>query len=584
MKAINKLIKNYKNNYISFLYDYVITIVLLGLGSIVSVFVVDRYNIDEIFRSDLVTTIGLFVAGSFFLETIYKRENEKKPWKKIIIGEVIALDISILLTIIRSYSADIARVFNKQGILSSLVVDYIGKFLCFYGIALVLISIYILVKRSTLEFHVYFARKAIGVLKLLGVLLVIHLVALMILAVYDCLVDSLDVWMYIDQINVFFIGVIFLPFLIYILASPGEENSRFTKCIFNYILMPCVFASIGIVYLSIGKMIHEGAMPEREVFSICISFFMACAPVSLISYGFFKSEEEKTGKPMNIYGKVVKYVPYGFIPFIIVEIIALGIRIGDFGLTENRYLGIIAIIFQIIYVLWCVFNLNKDKLLIIATILIGITLVCPVINARELGFRVQKSLLEKAVENDDLEVAIRIYDYLSRDIYGEEYIADCTDWEDRNSLIQTFSDETKEEYYFGDEKKEAHIFVDSKPSEEGLKVEGFTNVYNLYYSTTTTDDRLSEDNRVVTIDYEGGSFELDLTELIDKYIEDAKKYIMENNRLSYYTSDDFEYIEISPTCTIKIDEFDYYYSYETKEAYEILIRGSILTIEEKENE
>jgi hypothetical protein len=95
-----------------------------------------------------------------------------------------------------------------------------------------------------------------------------------------------------------------------------------------------------IVYIYIIKIIVIRSFPSNEAFSIMTSIFAT---------GLFIWTSAQ-GCTEDTIAKFLKLFPFVFAPFIVVQIICLSMRIGQYGVTGSRYLGILLIIFEIIYV------------------------------------------------------------------------------------------------------------------------------------------------------------------------------------------------------------------------------------------
>lgn len=114
-------------------------------------------------------------------------------------------------------------------------------------------------------------------------------------------------------------------------------------------------------------------------------------------------------KDGSTYSKAVSLLPYFFAPLICLQIWSLGLRIGQYGLTQDRYAGILLIIFEIIFVVvWKWYRANCERLLLIAAVLIAVSCFMPFLNMYSLCVRNQRHVLEAYVRMD-------------RDLSGDDY-------------------------------------------------------------------------------------------------------------------------------------------------------------------
>ena len=112
--------------------------------------------------------------------------------------------------------------------------------------------------------------------------------------------------------------------------------------------------------------------------------------------------------------KPLRLMPFFFMPFIILQIMCIGMRVADYGLTSTRYYGIALICFEIAYFILYAIAFIKKKELIYGVIYIGIATVfiiflMPFLNMESMVIFSQKSRIE-AFQKVDGEVPDYIMD------------------------------------------------------------------------------------------------------------------------------------------------------------------------------
>ena len=201
--------------------------------------------------------------------------------------------------------------------------------------------------------------------------------------------------------------------------------------------------------------------------------------------------EEKT------FDKINNKMPLLFIPFIFLQIYSIGVRIGENGITEARYLCVMLIIFEIIYTIIYIKNKSKIEisLLVIAILTVVSTLV-PFANMFKVSALSQYNILKKydSKENLSKEEKSKLYGayyYLEDSVIGKKYIEnyELKNKEEGDLLIYEYNS-----------KNDEYISADS--DSEYITVEGYKMVYNVSASSYNLSSLSGYDSKgeEVTID------------------------------------------------------------------------------------
>ena len=223
-------------------------------------------------------------------------------------------------------------------------------------------------------------------------------------------------------------GLIFIPFVIGCFTNVKEDIAGFLKGLIKYVLFPISVIATILIYVYFAKIFISRDIPSNQIFPIIAILFVTAFPVLIISNEFNKETENK--KRLNrIYGLI-------YIPFILMEIYSMGVRVSDYGLTVPRYMAFAYVAMQMVLIGLILFKDGKhlDKFLfacIVATIIVTIS----PINSIKVSLMSQKGRFYKAMEaldekgldglsKDELRAIYNPYQYIIRfeDSFEDERI------------------------------------------------------------------------------------------------------------------------------------------------------------------
>lgn len=168
--------------------------------------------------------------------------------------------------------------------------------------------------------------------------------------VYKALFNSVD-WEIYMKIATFVSTLIFYIGLLIAFENVIGEFVTFSKILIKYVMFIMVLIGFAFFYIYLVQIIITKEIPSNQVFVVCMLLFSIGLLVALMSSIFTDD---------TIYFKIIKYLPLFFTPALIMQIISISLRIGQYGLTTDRYLGICVIIFEISYII--VYFLKNNKL------------------------------------------------------------------------------------------------------------------------------------------------------------------------------------------------------------------------------
>ena len=279
--------------------------------------------------------------------------------------------------------------FTAQGFFGGLYTSLMILYLC--------LIIFFCYKKSKESFEIYVAKAFCGVMKaeLLCVILLIG--SILIIEIIDSLLIHI-MWNYyvMDRVILFIFGFVAYPCAIVGISDTDHEISKFGKAILGYVFVSLLSIAYVIIYIYMFKIIITWTFPSNEVFGILMTLFVFGIGVWTMGYSCGD----------NIFRKIAGILPFLFIPFIVLQIMCLQIRISEYGFTTDRYLGMMLIIFELVYmVLYAIRFFGKKDIvansLFIVSILAIVTLIVPFVNVSSVVLVSQKSKIEKYLSLGD---------------------------------------------------------------------------------------------------------------------------------------------------------------------------------------
>ncbi len=236
---------------------------------------------------------------------------------------------------------------NKDGSLY-VIHTYLTRFLFVYIVTSVIGAIYFMYRNSDRTLEDYSVRAFLGVVKAVFLYGVVALGSLCLIYAFQALLFDFKIFWIIQML---IIAVFLFPGILIGLSKITDDLGKFAKVLMGYVLPAIVALACAIVYIYIVKFIVVRSMPSNEAFAIMTGIFVS---------GFFiwTTAQGCTEDPVH---KYLLYFPVAFAPFIVVQIISLSMRVAQYGLTKSRYLGILLIVFELIYVGYYVICLLRKK-------------------------------------------------------------------------------------------------------------------------------------------------------------------------------------------------------------------------------
>lgn len=445
---INQNMAKFKQIYIR----YAASIFCAFIIAVVSIIANQKKGFDI---ESIVTVCSIWLAGNFLVESLWKKtaEEAQKNKQKWLIGYGITFVIAIVFE-------NLSEIFKAQKAdIPNLIFESI---LYFYIACTVLLAIYVLLRQQKLDLPHCIGRIIFALLRAVGVYLVLNIAVILILEIIDALLVDIDTFRVELNIQLMLSALAYFPTCLLAVSDTSEDNAAFTKKFVSYVLLPCVWIAMFVIYLYVVKIFVTQEVPSNEIFSICASLFAIGMPIWMMASGFV---EEKSSR----YKKLIHITKYIYAPFILLEIYSMSVRVKAYGLTEQRYAAIMFILLQIIYILW---NRHYENLILVFVGCLLIGLLLPFGNASYLSYQSQKSRLVKN-RTLDKKVAAEAYDYLRGNAYGRRYI--------KTNLMEAEQDELHNMLYDRDSEDQwKSVYFNAYPIEEGgLTIRGYEKIYGV---------------------------------------------------------------------------------------------------------
>ena len=422
---------------------------------------------------------------------------------------------------------------------------------CLSAIAFIM-AIYAMYKRSGVGFNEYWLSSLGESFKSFAAYMLLLIGAEVVVWIFVTLIADND-WMF-AVVGILVSGLAFVPLLLVSFCDIKDRRSDgFIRGLVKYVLVPLATIAYLIVYVYIFKILIQRSLPSNEVFTILSIVFAVGMPIWTIASAY----EDKG------YMRIVRWMPYMFAPFIVLQIICLGLRISEHGITVSRYMGIVLILIEIIYL--CMYVLSQVKkrelteyIMPIVCVFIVTTYLVPGINVYSGVIRSQKKVIVQymdrlnngdtdSIPSSDMRKIKSSYSVIRDLDYGGKRYIDKHISKEAAEAISAYSSGTGDSGLSG---YEYNIYINRYDDRaQVLDVEGYKKVYLIgYYDSDIISDhvniRLGEDPEDV--------IELDLTDLLaalrDEYEENySGEDIMTDSELiddGYYSFPDGKVVYI----------------------------------------
>ena len=439
-----------------------VTIICVLLFSAFTAIAIDIEFITEEWWQNIIFFTLYFVSGAFLVEALFDKNTYKK-----IISYVCCAIIAIVWVVLHNQATDMASSLWK------IAVCYIST--------LWILSIYFLFKKTQKNFTEFVLKVSINTLK--------TSIVYGILAIGISIVSSIFVYLIWESIGytltvrlqIILLGFYYIPRLIYDLTDVQKEVNAFFKGLIKYVLTGLVVISFVIIYMYLIKILILRDMPKNQIFRILSALFIVGMPIWTMAQ-YFKDE--------NLWYKISLKLPIAFIPFILLQIYTIGIRIANNGFTPFRYVCVAFVIFEIIYSLIYIWKKEKiEILLLLLNAIIIVSLLVPGVNMFKVSDLSQAQNLKifknkSDYTDEEKEKIYGAYRYLKYSPDGEKYINEILDKEDIEEIKSFHPSKMINNSEFK--------YINASTNQEKMDVKEYSNLYFINASNRSNEKSLEE--------------------------------------------------------------------------------------------
>lgn len=494
-----------------------LTIIGVLLLTIINTICFDNEFLSSKTLGNITLFITIFSSSTFLIETLIKEDMKKRIPYYILSGL-----IGAIFTFAINTENDILGMTNE------IFLFRIVRLLICYVISMIILGIFFNYKKSGKTFGEYITHTFINIFKSSLIYGIIAIGIAIVTAIFIYLILDGKGYSLVVRMEILLLGMYYIPTLIYSFYHSEDEIGKFAKIVIKYVLGTLVMAAFAIIYIYILKILILRNMPSNQIFRILSALFIIGLPI----WTMIQSFQEETA-----FDKINKKLPLLFIPFIILQIYSIGIRIKANGITEPRYLCIMLILFEIIYTI--IYLKNKEKIgniLLVLIILTAISSIVPVINMFNISNLSQYQNLKIYKQKNEYtnEEKVKItgaYNYLKYSTEGKKYIDEYLNEEDKDVILELTKSNSKQN-------SSRSIYANKEL--DYIEIDGYKKLYNINayeYRENKQSETIDEKFNNCIFEIQGPSnkeIEVNVSPLVKEYINHGAyldKYFEETNEI-----------------------------------------------------
>ena len=479
---INKLLEKYKRLY----KIYPITLIIIFITTFLLLIFMEDLNDNLI--TEFIEFLLIYVIGTMFTEVFF---DKKKRMFSYLIFMLLAIIFVVFINLDNSLISDITE-----------------RILYTYFLSFIIIIVYKLYKNSKKDLSHYLLSVAFDTLKISVIYGILSTGLLLISEVFITLFLEDNDYEFVIRIELLLFGLFYIPLILENLSEIKKEINNFMKVLVHYTLLSLIILAFIIIYIYLFKIIITWTFPSNQIFRILSSLFIFYLPIWIMNT-YYRDD---------LLAKINDKLPILFIPFILLQIYSLGIRIINNGFTNIRYIGIMIIIIEIVYII-LYFNKKKfDYLFYVFPIIVIITFILPYFNMYDVSGRSQIMIMDNILIKDNLsnidkKTLYSSYTYLNSFYVGKNYLNKY----DKNLL-------SKISNYYPYENKYNYEYINANRKWDSLDISDYYKVYNIDYRNYN----INRDEILIT----DNDYQINITSIIMSYIENKdniENYFKENN-------------------------------------------------------
>lgn len=335
----------------------------------------------------------------------------------------------------------------------------------------------------------------------------------------------------IGRMMILVIGFFYIPSIIYSFSEVNISIDSFTKILVKYVLFPLTMLIFAIIYIYVLKILILRDIPSNQIFSILTGLFILAAPTWTMLESF---------KIEYFWYYISRKLPLLYAPLILLQIYSVGIRIRQYGITPDRYMGVMWIILELIYLI-IYFKMHRyaGRMFAIIAVASITALLFPFINMYSVSISSQEKILSIYKKERELseEAEKKIYgafEYLQNVQNSKKYLEDKYTEEELEE-ISGFYNEKDDRYYSSEIKIGIDSYIDD------LDISKYSKMQIVQYDMSY-DDPLPNLKKLKLTKRESKDevITVNLEKIIDNYVDYGLQHIEKDE---YYVSIDSYYEE-----------------------------------------
>lgn len=386
--SIKDRFKNFIHGFLDIFKDYPVALIAVILLALCGSILIDYDRDIDIWAIRIPAEfLCIFSVGALFSEQLFRVKKNIKF--------IISIAISIIISVFYTCQFEMDKVWFF-GLEEDVAEQYLVCILSVIIIAETMITIFSMYRSSKTSFEKYCINTFAELFKTTVIYVAFAIGIALIIAIFNILIFDTDE--FIERIEIFLVGGVFTPMIIKALSKTVVEPTKFAKVMVQFVFMPMLLLAYVIIYIYMIKILFSFSIPKNEVFTIIAFLFSFGMPIWTMSQSF-----EDTA-----IGKIAKKLPFIFIPMMILQMICIGIRIADYGLTSERYEAVALIVFEMVYlILYIVKTIKKNEAVSYAflavPIIAFIILLMPAVNIFSAVTMSQAKIFEELYKDGDIK-------------------------------------------------------------------------------------------------------------------------------------------------------------------------------------
>lgn len=429
---MNSSIKKFLNlNFVNIKkvpFTIIFSIISVILFSIMELFE-HQYILDKILYFCILSS--LMVVNTLLTEVLFTSKRKR------IFGYILSFIIANVICLV-SYSNLLFMPLCDSIYCFANISDNAVCFTLCYILSMLSISIFIIYKKSKLDFFEYMNIVLNNIFKTL-IVSTVSLICISFILVLLTMISDID-YKFINLIYLL-LGLYFLPnFIISFIDTKAKINNIY-RGIGLFCILPLTIICTLIIYFYIFRLLIIKELPDNLIFALVLFVFI----FGMISFFVSKSIDNKLSK---IYCNIF---PYIFVLPVVLQSYSLFVRISEYGLTPDRYISYMIIVLELIVL----FLLAYKKGIKLENVLISIVIISIIISISPFNLIKLPNISQQEILNEnynksgqDYYKAIGAYEYLIDSEGGKKYITDEINKKMENAVMDKKCTSDYKSYHF----------------------------------------------------------------------------------------------------------------------------------------